>query len=343
MDSSGNWSPVYNEIYTKSGDVQGVVIYVQDASYYTSGSLNDQIQSILDSAAPGTTIKFLGQSYEGLHLVLNKQLKIISEVATKISASDSLAVFLINGTQASGSTIKGFTIINTGTGSGIVVNNTKNVTISNDEVSSTSGTAILVNGSSNTTIRSSSIHGDGISVINHENTTVLSTIINNNVNNTYYGIWQGGFQGTISGNTIDNSLNASVNLTAKSCGEGCNNLNANVTNNTINNAPIGISIEQDVKDVNITNNNINNTTYGVSAVNKSNIHVENNKISNTKNAVYFNQVNKSSVKSNNITNSTGYGVNVDDNGSLSSYNNEFSNNTFTNTKGTYHLHGHEGP
>jgi|GEM_PF-2466953 len=181
-------------------------------------------------------------------------------------------------------------------------------------------------------------HGDGISVINHENTTVLSTIINNNVNNTYYGIWQGGFQGTISGNTIDNSLNASVNLTAKSCGEGCNNLNANVTNNTINNAPIGISIEQDVKDVNITNNNINNTTYGVSAVNKSNIHVENNKISNTKNAVYFNQVNKSSVKSNNITNSTGYGVNVDDNGSLSSYNNEFSNNTFTNTKGTYHLH-----
>lgn len=181
-------------------------------------------------------------------------------------------------------------------------------------------------------------HGDGISVINHENTTVLSTITNNNVNNTYYGIWQGGFQGTISGNTINNSLNASINLTAKSCGEGCNNLNANVTNNTINNAQIGISIEQDVKDVNITSNDINNTTYGVSAENKSNIHVENNKISNTKNAVYFNQVNKSSVKSNNITNSTGYGVNVDDNGSLSSYNNEFSNNTFTNTKGTYHLH-----
>ncbi len=180
--------------------------------------------------------------------------------------------------------------------------------------------------------------GDGISVINHEPTTTLSIIANNTVANTISGIWQGGFQGTISGNTIINSSTVAMNLTSKSCGEGCNNLNANVTNNTIINAPIGISIEQEVKDVNITSNDINNTTYGVSAENKSNIHVENNKISNTKNAVYFNQVNKSSVKSNNITNSTGYGVNVDDNGSLSSYNNEFSNNTFTNTKGTYHLH-----
>jgi len=276
VDSSGNWSPVYSEIYTKSGDVQGVVIYVQDASYYTSGSLNDQIQSILDSAAPGSNVVFLGRLYENLHLVINKQLNLISNVGTKISASDSSAVFLINGTQASGSTIKGFTIINTGTGSGIVVNNTKNVTISNDEVSSTSGTAILVNGSSNTTIRSSSIHDSviGVSVSGSNGTQINTSNIYSNKD----------------GLVIENSENTSTNKN-QITGNSKNGISVKNSNKTTINANTikkngntktngnGIYLENSTN-ISISFNEINENFYGITANNVTNAHIYNNTISN---------------------------------------------------------------
>jgi outer membrane protein assembly factor BamB/nitrous oxidase accessory protein NosD len=275
VDSSGNWSPVYQETYTKSEAISGVVVYIQDASYYT-GSLNDAIQAILDNAASGSNIVFLGQLYDNLHLVINKQLNLISNVGTKISLSDSAPVFLINGTQASGTTIKGFTIINTGTGSGITVNNTNNVTISNDQISSTCGTAVLVNGSSNTTIRSSSIHDSttGISISGSAGTQVNESNIYNNDNgvsienneNTTISLNQ------ITGNTkngvaVSNSNNTTING---------NNIKKN--GNTTTNGS-GIYLENSTN-INIDNNQINENFYGITANNITNAFISNSSLIN---------------------------------------------------------------
>ncbi|MBI4814058.1 MAG: right-handed parallel beta-helix repeat-containing protein, partial [Methanobacterium sp.] len=275
IDSSGNWSPVYKETYTKSEVISGVIVYVQDASYYT-GSVNDKIQTILDNAASGSNILFLGQLYENLHLVLNKQLNLISNVGTKISSSDSSAVFLINGTQASGTSIKGFIIINTGTGSGIVINNTNNVTISNDEISSTSGTAVLLNGSSNTIIRSSSIHDSttGISVSGSTGTQVNESniysntdgIVIENSENTSTS------QNQITGNTkngvsVNNSNNTTINgNTIKKNGNTATNGN-------------GIYLENSTN-INISFNEINENFYGITANNVTNATISTNTISN---------------------------------------------------------------
>jgi parallel beta-helix repeat protein len=306
VDSSGNWSPVYDEIYTKSGDVQGVVIYVQDASYYTSGSLNDQIQTILDNAAPGTTIKFLGQNYENLHLVLNKQLKIISEVGTRISASDSSAVFLINGTQASGSTIKGFTIINTG--SGIVVNNTKNVTISNDELSSTSGTAILVNGSSNTTIRSSSIHDSvtGVSVSGSNGTQVNTSNIYSNKDGVV-------IENSESTSTSKNQItgNSKNGISVKNSNKTTIKDNTVKNNGNTSTSGSGIYLENS-RNININSNQINENFYGITANNITNATISNSKfLNNARDGILLNGIVKNiTISSNTLQkNDNGIGIN----------------------------------
>nr|WP_319373494.1 PQQ-binding-like beta-propeller repeat protein [uncultured Methanobacterium sp.] len=271
VDSSGNWSPVYRETYTKSEVISGVIVYVQDASYYT-GSLNDEVQSILDNAASGSNIVFLGQLYENLHLVINKKLNLISNVGTKISLSDSSVVFLINGTQASGSTIKGFIIISTGSGSGIVVNNTNNVTISNSQISSSSGTAVQVNGSSNTTIRSSSIHDSatGISVSGSTGTQVNDSNIYNNTN----------------GVIIENSQNTSTNQNqitgnTKNGVSVSNSNNTTINDNTIkkngNTATTGSGIYlENSTNININSNQINENFYGITANNVTNATIKNN-------------------------------------------------------------------
>lgn len=303
VDSSGNWSPVYEETYTKSGPVPGVTIYVQNASNYTTGSLNDQIQTILDKAASGSTIEFLGSNYDNLHLTINKQLNIISNVGTKITASNSFAVFLINGTQAAGTTIKGFIITNTGTG--ILLNNTSNVTISNDIISSTSGTAILINGSSNTTIRSSTIHDSvtGIDVSGSTGTQINKSNINNNGNgidiensknisannnqitgNTKNGIYVNNSNNTtINGNTIkkngnaatngsgiclENSTNININsnqINENFYGITCDNItNATIKNNTfLNNDRDGILLSTGVKNITIASNTMQNNDNGI--------------------------------------------------------------------------------
>jgi parallel beta-helix repeat protein len=184
------------------GPVSAATVDVQNASYYSSGtslSLNEQIQSILDGASSGDTIKFLGNVYENLQLIINKKLNIVTN-GTRISGSNSSgsAVFLINGSQASGTQIKGFTI-NTGSGSGVLVNNTRNVTLSNDQISSTNGSAVTANKSSSTVIKNSNITNSntGITVSNSNNTKILGNRITNSTN----------------GVTINNSVNTTINNT----------------------------------------------------------------------------------------------------------------------------------
>jgi len=299
VDTSGNWTPVYEEIYIKSKTLSSNITNV------TSEMTNDQIQSILDNATPGSTIEFLGTDYQNLHLTVNKQLSIISNVGTKITTSNAFTVFLINGTQAAGTTISGFTIINTGTGSGILINSTNNVTISNDLISSTGGTAVLINRSSNTIIRSSTIHDsvtgisvsgstgiqlnrnninnnkDGLNIENSENTSASKNQITGNTNN---GISvKNSNKTTISGNTIkkngntanngsgiylENSTNITIStnqINENFYGITVNNItNATISNNTfLNNARDGILLITGVKNVTISSNTLQNNDNGI--------------------------------------------------------------------------------
>jgi len=271
VDSSGNWSPVYEETYTKSEPVSGITVYVQNASYYTTGSLSDQIQAILDGAAPGSTIEFLGPVYENLQLTISKQLNIISNVGTVVSNASGSAVFLVTGLQASGTKISGFTITNTGTGQGIVVDNTGNVTVSNVQVSSSNGIGIMVNESINTTIKNSSINGSSIGIhVSHSQDTQINK---NNIN------------GNIKGVVVENCENTSVNQNQIIGNEERGVSVTNSDNTTINGNTIkengsvsngaGVYLE-DLANVTIKNNQINENCYGIVANNISNVIISNN-------------------------------------------------------------------
>jgi parallel beta-helix repeat protein len=242
VDAAGNWSPVYSKKYS----VQDVV-YVQDASYYTNGSLNDQIQSILDKAEPGSIITFLGKSYHDLHLTINKKLSLISNVGTKLYSSS--VAFLVNGSQAAGTKISGFTII-TDKDSGILVNNTDKVTLYGVTVSSTNGTGITVNGSSNTLIKNCNIannQNNGINLKNSTNTTIDGGTIFNNGEN---GVNIYNSDGTIvNGANITGSGGSGVYI------EGSDNVKVN--NSQITKNWYGITV-RDTNNTTISVNTINN-------------------------------------------------------------------------------------
>ena len=176
--------------------VAAATISVQNASYYTNGGpLNDQIQAILNSASSGDTINFLGDIYQDLHLTITKRLTIITTVGTELLGSgNGAAVFTINGFKASGTRISGFNINETG----IIVNNTSNVTLSNTTISSASGSAVNITQSANITVRNSSISNSstGITVSNSKNARINGNIIKNNKKD---------------GITLSNSLNTSIN------------------------------------------------------------------------------------------------------------------------------------
>jgi parallel beta-helix repeat protein len=251
VDPSGNWSPLCSEKYTIIH-----VVYVQDASYYSNGSLNDQIQSILDNAASGSTIVFLGTHYENLHLVINKELNLVAN-GTSISSNSLSAIFSINGSQASGTAISGFTLINTGTGSGILVDNASNVTISNDKIRSTGGSAISVNRSSNITMDHDSLTNSvtGVNVSGSDHITVTNSQINNNGNGV---ILQGAS-------------------------------NVNINNNTINSNGDGVLLSGSVIDITIKRNTMDGNSNGIDMEynHGENVTIQSNIITNCYDGVTF--------------------------------------------------------
>jgi parallel beta-helix repeat protein len=262
--------------------VSAATVDVQNASYYSNGtlSLSEQIQSILDNAASGDTIKFLGNVYENLQLVINKKLNIVTS-GTKISGSNSSgsAVFLINGSQASGTQISGFTI-DANAGSGIILNNTRSVTLSNDQISSTKGSAVTVNKSSSTVIKNSNItdSNTGVTISNSNNTKITGSTIKNN---TEDGVdVENSVNTTLSQDQILNNAKRGVNV--------YNSKNTTIASSTIkgngNNSNAGLSSDEGgvyVKSssgVKITKSKITDNSQGVSVVDASNVIINSNTI-----------------------------------------------------------------
>ncbi len=198
-----------------AGSASAKTIYVKDVSYYTGTSLNSQIQSLLDAAESGDTIEFMGLAYENLQLLVTTQLNLVSTSGTMITSSSGTAVFLINGPEASGTQISGFTI-NTNGSSGIYVNNTNNTVISDNQINSTSGSAVKVEKSSNTVIEDNNLtdSATGVEVDNSKNTQITG----NNITHNQDGV------------TLENTVNTTID-------------NNNISDNTEN----GVEVKQSDK------------------------------------------------------------------------------------------------
>ena len=246
----------------------------------TSSMTNSQIQTVLNDAADGDTINFLGSLYKNIQLTISKTLNIVTSVGTVLSGSSSSnsAVFTIKGSQSSGTKISGFTINATGTG--VLVNNTSNVTISNDTISSLKGTAVLVNKSSSVTIKNDTVSNSvtGINVTNSKGTNITGSTIKNN---------------KINGITVESSVNTTINKD-KITGNAERGIKIyKSTNTTINGSTIesngnnntagiysdegGVYV-QNSSSVKITHSTINKNSQGITTKDASKVTISNNTI-----------------------------------------------------------------
>ena len=305
VDAAGNWSPVYTKKYTILE-----VVYVQDASHYTHGTLSDQIQSILDKAEPGSPIVFLGKLYENLQLNINKKLNIISYVGTKITNSST--VFLINGSKASGTKINGFTII-TDDDSGIMVNNANNVTIYDVQVTSTNGTAITVNKSSNTIIKDSVINDSstGVKIYDCNNTQIINNKITENQKD---GVTvENSSKTKISQGQISNNGETGVKIYNS---QDITIMGVTITGNGksgagTNNAGIYV---QDSDKIVITENQINENWHGISTRNIDNTTIKLNTISdNERQGILLSGITDGTIILSNVIQRNNNGIMLDGN------------------------------
>ena len=171
-------------------------------TYVVNGSSQNQmddptIQTAIDKASAGDTILITGTKYVHCHIIVNKQLNIISASGTTMSTcpsntkgSNGLGVFYFT-SDASNSVISGFTIINEADSDndvnpyGIYINGANNILITNCTISSTNGQAILVKKAKNTTIENSNIKSSikGIILENSNNTLIYNNYIHDNTLN----------------------------------------------------------------------------------------------------------------------------------------------------------------
>lgn len=276
---------------------------------------NSEIQAVLDHAASGDTINFLGTLYTNIQLTINKTLNIVTHVGTVLSGSSSSgsAVFLINGSKASGTQISGFNI--EGSGSGIFVNNTSNVNISNCNISASDGSAVTINKSSGASIKKSNITNSitGINISNSKNTKITGSTVKNNkkdgidvensvsttINSTQItGNAERGVKIHNSTNTVINGstlrYNGDNNKAGESSDEGAvsvkNSSGVKIIYNTINDNSQGVTVI-DSDNVAITNNTINNN-YGegilLNGTLLQDITIKSNDIEKNGNGIVFN-------------------------------------------------------
>ena len=233
---------------------------------------NENIQNIINNAQAGDTILFTGLQYTDIHLSINKPLNIISNVETQLYpccmeppiGSDNFAAFSIyNG--ASGTNISGFKINNNNQGYGITINNTTDINVSNNNISSKNGIGINIMDSKGITILKNTLcnSNSGIKISNSSLTNILSNLlINNNENGILFG--ENVSNTLINHNNITSNRYSGINI-LKSCNNTTiteNYIAKNYNPDTSNGC--GIYINTTINGLNITSNFIyNNGNLGI--------------------------------------------------------------------------------
>lgn len=248
---------------------------IQSSTYYntTSVTLNVQIQKLIDSAKDGDTLNFLGKYYGNLTLIINKSLNLITNVNTTVTGDKSgRSVFLVTGRGSKWANITGFSVKSIN--DGISVENTSNVKVSKNTVTSTKGTGIKVSGSTSVVVEKNTVSSSqtGVSVKNSKNSTIQTNNVKNSIKN---GVEiQNSHDIKVSNNNISfsnkhgtsiaNSQN--IDLEGNDIEQGqMNGVNlidtdgVTLNNNKINkNGVHGVYLDTNVKNTQITHNTINN-------------------------------------------------------------------------------------
>ena len=143
--------------YSNDDIVMGTTIY--DVS---SDLSNDDIQSMLDNAGQGDTFNFVSKEYNGISLVVDKKVNIISNVNSTVYTSGELSnkaqelnidkTFGFYFTKNSaGSVLSGFNIVATSSDYGVIVDNSDNTIIRENSIVD-AGNNVLVKNSKNVTL-----------------------------------------------------------------------------------------------------------------------------------------------------------------------------------------------
>ncbi len=191
---------------------------VSDWNYYITSDLsNSDIQSMLDNAVDGTTFEFTDKTYNGISLVVNKPVNIISNVNSTIYTSDKIGDYGFYFTKASaGSILSGFTIKaennnpvvvegsdilianNTiiGGNNGLIIKEANNVIVFGNNISKENINGIQIIDSVGTNIIANNIFSNvrsGIELKNVRNSTISGNYIFENEFNgiTFYGSTSG--------------------------------------------------------------------------------------------------------------------------------------------------------
>ena len=204
---------------------------------------DDTIQQAIDKANPGDTILITGKNYVHCHIIINKQLNIMSEVNTTMSpcpshktGSGSLGVFYITA-EASNSVIKGF-----------IINNDLE-----DDGYTVPPYGIYSNGASNLTISDCTInskYGEAILIKNGKNNLIINNILKKSIN----------------GIKIENTDNTII-----------------AQNTIANNSLSGVKVSEKVNNTSIDYNIINGNLYGINVSSSENLNITNNKIYDNRN------------------------------------------------------------
>lgn len=202
VDFEENFNDDMNSVSDIAIDQSKDVSYVSDWNYYITSDLsNSDIQNMLDNAIDGTTFEFTDKTYDGISLVINKPVNIISNVNSTIYTSDKIGDYGFYFTKASaGSVLSGF-IIKAENNNPVVVEGSDILIANNTIVGGNNG--LIIKGTNNVTVFGNNISNEkvnGIQVID----AVGTNIIANNISyNTRSGIeLSSASNSTITGNYI---------------------------------------------------------------------------------------------------------------------------------------------
>lgn len=247
----------------------------QSISVDENGSVHNEmnehtIRNAINSANAGDTIIINGESYDHVHIIIDKQLTIKSVVGTTLNPCSSTAysghsgIFYIT-SQASGTVIEGF--------------NFKN---ENGNIFSGDDYGILISGASNVIVRNCTFSNDGYGdAIRLENTADV-TITDVNIADAVNGIKIKGSQNS----HVENSI-----ITGSDYGiyDVDSTKTLITSNNIINNNVAGIAVDGSSNNPTINFNNITGNDIGITLTSSDNINIISNYIAENPNyGVYIN-------------------------------------------------------
>ncbi len=175
-----------------AADINNNNLTSQSNSYQITNELsNDDIQVLFDNANDGDTFEFTSKEYRNVSLVVDKKLNIVSDVNSKVYASDSVNDKARNlkidktfgfyfTSNSGGSILSGITIISNSNDYGIILDSSDYTTIQNNIVTGGNKAGILVKNSDYVDVGFNSISkskGDGLQIKD----VGFSTIRNNTI------------------------------------------------------------------------------------------------------------------------------------------------------------------